>query len=290
MRTATTSSTMPLLTARSPRSRSPIRPVPRTRLVIIATTPSHKDGYVSSTNDYTKLSTSKIPNDGTYYLAGKGIAKTSADYTVTLDTQSGGKNLTVTVDEKAKIFYEDKDGNIAESSYKNIALDENDLVYAIIDDYMVTNLVVCGRETIKDGDDDTTVAIKGTKSTIANTDALLKTVENGAYTFAAGTTFTGISDIRGGIENNIFFKFATKTAAQTATLVIKDSKGNDVYLESASIATAGGHFFYVQVIGEEPLANAGAGSLKTQALKTGVYSWTISVDGDVTVSGEFTIA
>ena len=249
-----------------------------------------KDGYVSSTNDYTKLSTSKIPNDGTYYLAGKGIAKTSADYTVTLDTQSGGKNLTVTVDEKAKIFYEDKDGNIAESSYKNIALDENDLVYAIIDDYMVTNLVVCGRETIKDGDDDTTVAIKGTKSTIANTDALLKTVENGAYTFAAGTTFTGISDIRGGIENNIFFKFATKTAAQTATLVIKDSKGNDVYLESASIATAGGHFFYVQVIGEEPLANAGAGSLKTQALKTGVYSWTISVDGDVTVSGEFTIA
>ena len=93
-----------------------------------------KDGYVSSTNDYTKLNTNKIPNDGTYYLAGKGIAKTSADYTVTLDTQSGGKNLTVTVDEKAKIFYEDKDGNIAESSYKNIALDENDLVYAIIDD------------------------------------------------------------------------------------------------------------------------------------------------------------
>ena len=109
-----------------------------------------KDGYVSSTDDYTKLSTSKIPNDGTYYLAGKGIAKTSADYTVTLDTQSGGKNLTVTVDEKAKIFYEDKDGNIAESSYKNIALDENDLVYAIIDDYMVTNLVVCERDTDKD--------------------------------------------------------------------------------------------------------------------------------------------
>ena len=72
--------------------------------------------------------------------------------------------------------------------------------------------------------------------------------------------------------------------------MIKDSKGNDVYLESASITTAGGHFFYVQVIGEEPLANAGAGSLKTQALKTGVYSWTISVDGDVTISGEFTIA
>ena len=109
-----------------------------------------KDGYVSSTDDYTKLSTNKIPNDGTYYLAGKGIAKTSADYTVTLDTQSGGKNLTVTVDEKAKIFYEDKDGNIAESSYKNIALDENDLVYAIIDDYMVTNLVVCERDTDKD--------------------------------------------------------------------------------------------------------------------------------------------
>ena len=118
-----------------------------------------KDGYITSGTHYTALSTNKIPNDGKYYLAGKGVSKTSADYTVTLDTQSGGKNLTVTVDENAKIFYEDKDGNISESSYKGIALDENDLVYAIIEDYMVKNLVICER----DADDATvTVSFAGT--------------------------------------------------------------------------------------------------------------------------------
>ena len=30
--------------------------------------------------------------------------------------------------------------------------------------------------------------------------------------------------------------------------------------------------------------------MKNAALETGTYSWTVSVDGDVTVSGEFTIA
>ena len=157
---------------------------------------------------------------------------------------------------------------------------------------MIQTLVIYQKDDSDNGDDDdTTSVIKGTKSTIANTAALLKTVENGAYTFAEKTTFTGISDINGGIQNNIFFKFATKDDDQTATLVIKDSKGNDVYLESAggSGFAKGGHFFYVQVIGEN-LGNAGAGSMKDTALETGTYSWTVSVDGDVTVSGEFTIA
>lgn len=114
-----------------------------------------KDGYITKADSrYTALSSSKIPNANKYYLAGEGISKTSADYTVTLDTQSGGKNLTVTVDENAKIFYEDKDGNISESSYKGIALDENDLVYAIIEDYMVKNLVICERDA-----DDATVTV-----------------------------------------------------------------------------------------------------------------------------------
>ena len=181
---------------------------------------------------------------------------------------------------------------------ESVSTDGNDLVYFVADDdatasYKVVKTVIIVK--VKEGTVVTPVSpvstIKGTKSTIANTADLLKTVENGAYTFAEGTNFTGISDINGGIQNNIFFKFATKDADQTATLVIKDSKGNDVYLESAggSGFAKGGHFFYVQVIGEN-LGNAGAGSMKNTALKAGTYSWTVSVDGEVTVSGEFTIA
>ena len=111
--------------------------------------------------------------------------------------------------------------------------------------------------------------------------------------FPSDATITGISDVNGGIENNIFFKFATKEAEQTAALEIKNSDGDTVYLESAggsgSSFAKGGHFFYVQVVGEG-LANRGDGSMKNTALETGTYSWTVSVDGDVTVSGEFTIA
>ena len=213
---------------------------------------------------------------------------------MTLGTNPGsGEDYVITVADDAKIFYVNSDDEASESSYKAIAKDEKAKVYAYVEDYMVQTLIVYEQDDNTGSTGEEAAVIKGTKSTIANTDALLKTVENGAYTFAAGTTFTGITDIRGGIENNIFFKFATKADGQTATLVIKDSKGNDVYLESAGgtpTFAKGGHFFYVQVIGEEPLANAGAGYMVDKALKTGVYSWTISVDGDVTVSGEFTIA
>ena len=253
-------------------------------------------GIITSLTTYADKYTGSTPYDGenTCYIAGQvGIDKTSKEYTVKIGLKDNGSyRYTLTVADDADIYYVNTDNEISVASYKEITPDTNDEVYAVIDDYMIQTLVIYQKDDSDNGDDDdTTSVIKGTKSTIANTAALLKTVENGAYTFAEKTTFTGISDINGGIQNNIFFKFATKDDDQTATLVIKDSKGNDVYLESAggSGFAKGGHFFYVQVIGEN-LGNAGAGSMKDTALETGTYSWTVSVDGDVTVSGEFTIA
>ena len=85
------------------------------------------------------------------YLSGTGISKTSADYTVTLGTKAG-PNATLTVDDNAKIFYVDKDGKISESSYSAIAVDDNDVVYAYVDEYLVKTLVI---EEVKDGVVDT---------------------------------------------------------------------------------------------------------------------------------------
>ena len=83
-------------------------------------------------------------DSGKEYLTGAGIDKISADYTVLLDTVNHKDNAdyTITVADDAKIFYVDEDGNIEASSYRAIAKDSNDKVYAIVDDYQVEFLVI----------------------------------------------------------------------------------------------------------------------------------------------------
>ena len=78
-----------------------------------------------------------------------GIDKKSADYTV-LVRYDGTKDFdyTITVDDNAKIYAVDEDGNITESSYKAITKDTNDMVYAVIEDYLVKALVI---EDVDDG-------------------------------------------------------------------------------------------------------------------------------------------
>ena len=254
-------------------------------------------GIITSLTTYAdKYNGSSVDGENTCYIAGQiGIDKTSKEYTVKIGLKDNGSyRYTLTVADDADIYYVNTDNEISVASYKEITPDTNDEVYAVIDDYMIQTLVIYQKDDSDNGDDDdTTSVIKGTKSTIARSADSLKTVANGAYTFPSDATITGISDVNGGIENNIFFKFATKEAEQTAALEIKNSDGDTVYLESAggsgSSFAKGGHFFYVQVVGEG-LANRGDGSMKNTALETGTYSWTVSVDGDVTVSGEFTIA
>ena len=99
---------------------------------------TNNKGYVTSTSPYATYT----DGDAKEYLTGAGIAKTSKEYTVTLDTVSGGKNAVITVDDNAKIYFVDKDGNISESSYKAIYQDVNDKVYAIVEDYLVKTLVI----------------------------------------------------------------------------------------------------------------------------------------------------
>ena len=83
-------------------------------------------------------------DSGKEYLTGAGIDKISADYTVLLDTANhkDDTNYTITVADDAKIFYVDEDGNIEASSYRAIAKDSNDKVYAVVDEYLVEFLVI----------------------------------------------------------------------------------------------------------------------------------------------------
>ena len=69
-----------------------------------------------------------------------GINKTSKEYTVII----GGKTITCADD--MKVFYVDKNGNITESSYAAIYPDNNDLVYAVVDKYLVKTLVIFEQE------------------------------------------------------------------------------------------------------------------------------------------------
>ena len=72
-----------------------------------------------------------------------GIDKVSKEYTVKLGLQKNGEyKYTVTVDKDAKIFYVNTDDEISVSSYSAIAKDDNDVVYAVVKDYMVNTLIV----------------------------------------------------------------------------------------------------------------------------------------------------
>ena len=65
-----------------------------------------------------------------------GVDKTSKEYTVIV----GGKTITCADD--MKVFYVDENGSITESSYAAIYPDTNDLVYAVVDKYLVKTLVI----------------------------------------------------------------------------------------------------------------------------------------------------
>ena len=72
-------------------------------------------------------------------------------------TTHTGKNATITVDDNAKIYFVDKDGVITDSSYAALYPDDNDFVYAVVEDYLVKTLVV---EEVKDADTVVTPTLK----------------------------------------------------------------------------------------------------------------------------------
>ena len=138
---------------------------PNFRTASIYKSYSVKDGIITKLGD--KYPTYDQDNNNTkQYVSGAGIDKTSKEYTVTLDTVD--KKYVITVDDKAAIYYVDKDGNISESSYKSISQDDNDRVYAIVEDNLVKFLVIEEVPTEKDnasGKATVTAAVNGETKT-----------------------------------------------------------------------------------------------------------------------------
>ena len=125
--------------------------------------------------------------------------------------------------------------------------------------------------------------------------AEIKKLPNGAYSFSDKIKKDTIAkgDIHGKLSENIFFVFTTTVDNATAKLTIKDEKGREVYQETVTFtggSNAGNHYFYVQVVGDEPLVNAGWGDLKTNALTKGNYTWEVTGNSVLnTANGTFTI-
>ena len=142
--------------------------------------------------------------------------------------------------------------------------------------------------TTSSGNDKAEIAGDVTTENIASKNELLF-LDNGAYVLES-TPNDIASDVHGEANENMYFVFRTKTANDKVILTIKGSKGT-VYTETVNdIGSVGPHYFYVQVIGEKPLINAGDGSMKTEPLTSGKYTWSIKSTGDGTlVEGTFTI-
>ena len=101
-------------------------------------------GIITSVKTYADYENYQdVENESAVNGTVSGIDKVSKEYTVKLGLQENGEyKYTVTVDKDAKIFYVNTDDEISVSSYSAIAKDDNDVVYAVVKDYMVKTLIV----------------------------------------------------------------------------------------------------------------------------------------------------
>ena len=119
---------------------------------------TNNKGYITGVDTYVPFDNTtadKQAINGKGTNGGEGIDKTSKEYTISVGYSKVNDKVsykyTITVDDNAKIYFVDKKGNISESSYKGIYQDDNDFVYAVVEDYLVKTLIV---EENKDPDSD----------------------------------------------------------------------------------------------------------------------------------------
>ena len=173
------------------------------------------DGFI------TKLVKYKDTADKTYAI-GEGLDKNSEDYTVIVNTIKNGVNKkTITVDDDAKFYNVDKDGNITAGSYKtSIVKDADDIAYYIVEDGMVTTMYVEEVET-KDKADGKVILENSVND--KNTDI---TVDNGAD--AVVLTVVAKGDTKNDVvESYQWYKDGKKLIAETGkTLTIATDKAS----------------------------------------------------------------
>ena len=153
-----------------------------------------------------------------------GLDKNSEDYTVIVNT--AGAKKTITVDDDAKFYNVDKDGDITAGSYKtSVVKDEDDNAYYIVEDGMVTTMYVEEVET-KDAANGTVTL----ENSVNNNNADI-TVDNGADAVVLTVVAKGATknDV---VESYQWYKDGKKLAAETGkTLTIATDKasGSEYY-------------------------------------------------------------
>lgn len=174
------------------------------------------DGFITKLVEYNNTA------DKTYAI-GVGLDKNSEDYTVIVNTVNNGANKkTITVDDDAKFYNVDKDGDITAGSYKtSVVKDEDDIAYYIVEDGMVTTMYVEEVET-KDAANGTVTL----ENSVNNNNADI-TVDNGADAVVLTVVAKGATknDV---VESYQWYKDGKKLAAETGkTLTIATDKASD---------------------------------------------------------------
>ena len=221
---------------------------------------------------------SKVTTDDTYQLPGVEVKAEAEDGIIDL----GGKSYAVSDD--VEVYAVTKGKKIETGSLSDV--EKGMMVTAIVKNGEIVTIFY--GSTTSSGNDKAEIAGDVTTENIASKNELLF-LDNGAYVLESTPNDIAI-DVHGEANENMYFVFRTKTANDKVILTIKGSK-DTVYTETVDdIGSVGPHYFYVQVIGEKPLINAGDGSMKTEPLTSGKYTWSIKSTGDGTlVEGTFTI-
>ena len=241
-----------------------------------------------ASNGFTAFSSNKGANDS--YLTGCGIAKTSKEYTVTLDTKNvlnsdgsvkdGKLDYVITVAKDAKIYYVDGDGVITESSYGGIMADANDDVYAYVDEYQVEKLFI---EINSDDEPDADkVVIDAANYRVDFTGTAIKVDLYKGLTAAQKGNVAVLAQIKAAMEADGYSKFViTETA--TGKYKIEATKGNVLlaFTWDSTDATAGkNECIKVKVDGKDYLVDKAANVDDILSTVSGTHAKATKANGD----------
>ena len=237
---------------------------------------------------FTAFSSNKGADDS--YLVGRGIAKTSKEYTVTLDTvnvlNSDGSvkndklDYVITVAKDAKIYYVDGDGVITESSYGGIMADANDDVFAYVDEYQVEKLFI---EINSDDEPDADkVVIDAANYRVDFTGTAIKVDLYKGLTAAQKGNVAVLAQIKAAMEADGYSKFViTETA--TGKYKIEATKGNVLlaFTWDSTDATAGkNECIKVKVDGKDYLVDEAANVDDILNTVSGTHAKATKANGD----------
>ena len=226
----------------------------------------------------TKFSTSD--KDDSYALSGK-ISAEPADDIIGIASKSYALSSDVT-------YFAVTAGDKIEAGSEGDLVKDKTTVTAIVKNGEIVTIFYGA--TVKTNDPVTDKISGDVTATQVVNSGELKTMANGAYVLSEKPTDIA-SDLGGEAKDNLFFKFITSKDSENVALKIVDNTGKTMYYESASFDKAGGHFFYVQVIGSGINNTNKNYPMSDKALDTGSYTWSVvsSTTGETLASGSFSI-